>query len=160
MNLQVFGMQGVPVADLVDHYASIGTDVEPVLKKLSIDCQSYACGPGALTRIPGINQIATPVPLPLNDFSGRGNLLATANKNSSILPPPLLAGVSMVNKMNSFINSESPIESQTEQTSPSSCGDSTSNQNANYACQKVIGKSQILVYSCDKSIEQRRLENE
>ena len=160
MRMQIFGMQGVPVEDLVQHYVAAGAEPEPILKRIREESQSYAHGPGALTRAPGISAV-TDIGLALPTATS-----SDPSKSTHFgLPPPLLARSStgkpnsLVSSINVTKDSISPTELVTNLSNESFVDDSSNTfQTINSSCSKSISKNCILVYSCAKSIEQRRID--
>lgn len=125
-------MQGVPTNDLIEHFQKQGINTEGLLKKLSIEKQSYAQGPGMMSRVSALSLVSPTNSL--NSCNHQNQQQPTTRSAHNSLPPPLLANKPL-------------LKSETQPTAkaqPSSC-------------QKEISKNCILVYSSEESIEYRRL---
>ena len=125
-------MQGVPTNDLIEHFQKHGINTEGLLKKLSIEKQSYVQGPGMMSRVSALNLVSPTNSLNSSNHLQNQQTITRSAPNS--LPPPLLA-----NK---------PLLKSEPQSLPKSQPSS---------CQKEISKNCILVYSSEESIEYRRL---
>lgn len=157
-------MQGVPVQDLLEHYEAVGVNAEPVMKKLHLESHSYAHGPSSLTRTPGIGALLG------TQLTGKGaEDSGSSHSAQSSLPPPLLAVAQGKKYSSSSISLSSPLlDTNTEVTSPPTQSDTLEHktrsqvkteERASFACQRTMGKNCILVYSSEKSIEERRLQD-
>lgn len=166
VTLEIFGIQGVPLEDLVKHYEEVGANVSKALQKVQNVNSNYAAGPGMLTRAPLMSAL-TGSSTSLKSASSSDALAlsktcgsATTSSPTLQTSPPIAPSTEASSEMASVAGSEKSLSTKPEDTRPSavSPGELASVVKiTSFGCPKSTSKNSVLIYSDSRSIEERRI---